>query len=188
MKDSRRFSNIALVGFMGTGKSTVGQMVAGMLHFRFRDTDEMIESMAHKRVSEIFAGEGESRFREYERQVVEQLETVDHSVISTGGGLITNQDNLTSLKRHSLVVCLWCSAETILKRVGHQTHRPLLRVENPLETIQNLLQQRAPFYRQADVLLNSEFRTAREVAVHVAQHYRPVTRPPPCEQRERIDR
>ena len=178
MKDSRRFSNIALVGFMGTEKSTVGQMVAGMLHFRFRDTDEMIESMAHKRVSEIFAGEGESRFREYERQVVEQLETVDHSVISTGGGLITNQDNLTSLKRHSLVVCLWCSAETILKRVGHQTHRPLLRVENPLETIQNLLQQRAPFYRQADVLLNSEFRTARKVAVHVAQHYRAVTRPP----------
>src|SRR5262245_3579861 len=129
MTEGRRFSNIALVGFMGTGKSTVGQIVAGMLHFKFLDTDEMIERMAGKRISEIFAAEGEERFRQYETQVVADLRNLTKVVVSTGGGLITRPENLASLKEHSLVVCLWCSAETIYKRVGHQTHRPLLKVE-----------------------------------------------------------
>src|SRR5687767_1058205 len=108
MTEGRRFSNIALVGFMGTGKSTVGQIVAGMLHFKFLDTDEMIEGMAGKRISEIFAVEGEERFREYERQVVARLSEVTGAVISTGGGLVTRPENMANLKKHSLVVCLWC--------------------------------------------------------------------------------
>jgi shikimate kinase len=176
MTEGRRFSNIALVGFMGSGKSTVGQIVASMLHFRFLDTDEMIEGMAGKRISEIFAAEGEERFRDYEKHVVAQLKDVSGAVISTGGGLVTRSENLASLKEHSLVVCLWCSPETIFRRVGHQSHRPLLRVEHPLERIRELLEERAPTYRQADVLLNSEFRKAREVATHVVHQFRSVTR------------
>src|SRR5687768_4460371 len=132
MTEGRHFKNIALVGFMGTGKSTVGQLVAGMLHFQFVDTDEMIEGIAGRKIADIFVTEGEARFREYEHQVVKKVEGYSKVVISTGGGLVTNPENLTSLKTHSLVVCLWCSAETIFKRVGHQSHRPLLRVENPL--------------------------------------------------------
>jgi shikimate kinase len=174
MTEGRHFKNIALVGFMGTGKSTVGQLVAGMLGFRFVDTDEMIEGMAGKRIPEIFAAEGEARFREYEQQVVKELEGFSKTVISTGGGFVTNPENLASLKTHALVVCLWCSAETIFKRVGHQSHRPLLRVANPLERIRELLQERAPAYRKADVLLNSEFRKAREVATHVVHQFRSV--------------
>ncbi len=174
MTEGRHFKNIALVGFMGTGKSTVGQLVAGMLGFRFVDTDEMIEGMAGRKIADIFASEGETRFREYENQVVKKLETLNHTVISTGGGFVTNPENLASLKTHALVVCLWCSAETIFKRVGHQTHRPLLRVENPLERIRTLLEERAPAYRKADVLLNSEFRKAREVAMHVVHQFRSV--------------
>jgi shikimate kinase len=177
MTDGRRFSNIALVGFMGTGKSTVGQMVASMLHFRFLDTDEMIERMAGKRISDIFASEGEEQFRQYEKQVVAHIKQVTNSVISTGGGLITRPENLASLKEHSLVVCLWCSAETIFRRVGHQSHRPLLQVENPLERIRQLLAERAPAYRQSDVLLNSEFRKPREVATHVVHQFRSVSQP-----------
>ena len=175
MIEGRQFKNIALVGFMGTGKSTVGQMVAGMLGFRFVDTDEMIENMAGKKIADIFATEGETAFRALERQVVERLKDLVNTVISTGGGLVTNPENLASLKEHSLVVCLWCSAETILRRVGHQTHRPLLRVENPEERIRTLLAERAPFYRQADVLLNSEFRKPKEVATHVVHQFRSVT-------------
>jgi shikimate kinase len=175
MTSGRRFSNIALVGFMGTGKSTVGQMAASMLNFRFIDTDEMIEGMAGKRISEIFAAEGEPRFREYEQQVVGRLREMTGAVISTGGGLIMRPENFASLKEHSLVVCLWCSAETIFRRVGHQTHRPLLQVEQPLEKIRELLTERAPVYRQADVLLNSEFRKPREVATHVVHQFRAVT-------------
>jgi shikimate kinase len=176
MIEGRRFENIALVGFMGTGKSTVGQIAASMLGFSFLDTDQMIETDAQKRISEIFASDGEAKFREYEREVVTQLQGMTRTVISTGGGLITNPENLLSLKRHALVVCLWCSAEAILKRVGHQTHRPLLQVEKPLERIQSLLAERAPAYRQADVLLSSEFRKPREVATHVVHQFRAVHR------------
>lgn len=174
MTEGRRFSNIALVGFMGTGKSTVGQIVASMLHFQFLDTDEMIERIAGKRISEIFAIEGEERFREYEKQVVEQLKGVTNAVISTGGGLVTRPSNLATLKEHCLIVCLWCSPETIFKRVGHQSHRPLLQVENPLERIRTLLNERAPAYRQADVLLNCDFRKPREVATHVQHQFHSV--------------
>lgn len=173
--DERRFANIALVGFMGTGKSTVGQLVASMLHFRFLDTDSMIEGMAGRKISDIFAAEGEARFREYEQQVVQKLETIENTVIATGGGLIANAANLANLRQHALVVCLWATPETIMKRVGHQSHRPLLRVENPLEKIRSLLQERAPFYKQADVLLSSDFRRPKEVAVHVVHEYRAVT-------------
>jgi shikimate kinase len=176
MTEGRCFSNIALVGFMGTGKSTVGQIVASLLNFEFVDTDEMIEGMAGKRISEIFSNDGEERFREYERLIVRQLKDLKGAVISTGGGLVTKPENLASLKEHALVVCLWCSPETIFRRVGHQSHRPLLRVDNPLEKIRELLNERAPSYRQADVLLNSEFRKPREVATHVAHQFRSVTK------------
>jgi shikimate kinase len=172
MTAGRQFENIALVGFMGTGKSTVGQIVASMLNFTFVDTDEMIERTAHKRISDIFASDGEARFRQYEREVVAQLEGMKHTVVSTGGGMITNPENLASLRQHALIVCLWCSAEGIMKRVGHQTHRPLLRVENPLERIRTLLAERAPAYRQADILLSSEFRKPKEVATHVVHQFR----------------
>ncbi|HEX7860478.1 MAG TPA: shikimate kinase [Verrucomicrobiae bacterium] len=174
MTEGRHFENIALIGFMGTGKSTVGQLAAGMLGFRFVDTDEMIERMAGKRITDIFASDGEARFREHERDIVAKLREMTRTVVSTGGGLVTNPENLASLKEHALTVCLWCSAETILKRVGHQTHRPLLRVENPLEKIRALLNERAPAYRQADVLLSSEFRKPKEVAMHVVHEYRAV--------------
>jgi len=172
--EGRKFDNIALIGFMGTGKSTVGQLAAGMLGFSFIDTDAMIEQSAGKRIPDIFATDGEARFREYERDVVAKLREMHHTVISTGGGMVTNPANLADLKEHALVVCLWCSAETILKRVGHQTHRPLLRVENPLEKIRALLAERAPAYRQADVLLSSEFRKPKEVATHVVHQFRSI--------------
>jgi shikimate kinase len=174
MRPLREFSNIALVGFMGTGKSTVGQLVATMLGFKFLDTDAMIENLTQRRISDLFTNEGEARFRGYEKQIVEHLKSETRCVISTGGGLVAAGDNLESLKEHSLIVCLWCSPEAIFKRVKHQSHRPLLQVDNPLEEIRQLLSKRAPFYRQADVLLSSEFRTPREVAAHVVQNFRAV--------------
>ena len=157
---------------MGTGKSTVGQLAAGMLHFDFIDTDVMIERMAHQRISDIFASEGEEKFREYERQAVEQLAGMTGCVIATGGGLVCQPGNLASLRQHALVVCLWSSPETIFKRVSHQPHRPLLQVEDPRARIQELLLERKPFYRQADVLLSTEFRSAREVASHAVHQFR----------------
>lgn len=174
MNENRRIKNLALVGFMGSGKSTVGHMLAMMLGFRFIDTDDQVEHQVGKKISEIFATEGEEKFRFYERQVLEQLNTVERSIISTGGGLVTRPGNLELLQQHSLVVCLWASPETIYNRVAHQTHRPLLAGADPKAKIVEMLKARAPFYRQADVLVSSDFRSPREVAIHIIHQFRLV--------------
>jgi shikimate kinase len=167
----RHLRNIALIGFMGTGKSSVGQLVAAQLRFAYVDTDHEIEARAGCSVAEIFAHEGEPAFREWERRIVRELETRRQVVISTGGGLPVGEGNLASLKAHSLVVCLWASPETIWERVGDQTHRPLLNGPEPMGKIRELLAVREPFYRQADILLNTEMRTMREVAQQIVHQF-----------------
>jgi shikimate kinase len=167
----RQIQNIALIGFMGTGKSSVGQLVAAHLHFTFLDTDHVIEARAGKSISDIFAQQGEPAFRELEKKIVGELMTRRKTVISTGGGLPANPDNLASLKTHSLVVCLWASPEKIWERVRSQTHRPLLKESDPLAKIRSLLEERAPYYRQADVLLNTELRSLKDVAQQVIHQF-----------------
>lgn len=171
MSGGRVIHNLALVGFMGTGKSSVGQLAAAQLRFRFVDTDELIEARAGKTVSAIFTHQGEARFREYERMVVDELKGLDRTVIATGGGLIVSKENLESLKSHALVVCLWASPETIWERVRHQTHRPLLQNPKPLARMRELLTEREPFYRRADVLVNTDLRSIKEVAHHVIHQF-----------------
>jgi shikimate kinase len=163
--------NIALIGFMGTGKSSVGQVIAAHLHFTFLDTDHVIEARAGKTISEIFAQQGEPVFRDLENKIVSELETRKKTVISTGGGLPANPANLASLKTHSLVICLWASPEKIWERVRNQTHRPLLAEADPLAKIRALLAEREPYYRQADVLINTEMRSLKDVAQQVIHHF-----------------
>ena len=164
--------NIALCGFMGTGKSAVGRIVADQLHFDYLDTDTVIEARAGKGISQIFEEQGEAAFRAMEKRIVKELERRDRTVISTGGGLVVDPDNLASLKSHAVVICLWASPETIWSRVKNQSHRPLLADPNPLEKIRALLMERAPHYKQAGVLLSTELRSAREVAQQVLHQFR----------------
>src|SRR2546425_11028651 len=109
MSGQRHIENIALIGFMGSGKSSVGHLVAAQLHFSFLDTDEMIESRAGRSIAEIFSQAGENVFRDLECQLVNELASARSTVIATGGGMIANAANLASLKQHALVVCLWAS-------------------------------------------------------------------------------
>jgi shikimate kinase len=168
---NRIIQNLALIGFMGTGKSSAGRQVAHLLHFTYFDTDQVIEARAAKTITDIFQQDGESAFRAWERRVVQELEHRTQTVISTGGGLPVDEANLASLKSHALVVCLWASAETIFERVREHTHRPLLNEPNPLEKIRHLLAVREPYYRQADVLVNTELRSVREVALQVLHQF-----------------
>jgi shikimate kinase len=172
MSEERTILNLALVGFMGTGKSSVGHLAAEQLRFAFIDTDELIENEVGKSIPEIFAQLGEPAFRKYERDVVQALSARRDTVISTGGGLVADPANMASLKLHSLVVCLWASAETIWERVREQTHRPLLQSPDPQARIRELLEQRGPAYRQADVLVNTGFRSAKEVTQQVLHQFR----------------
>ena len=177
MSDARQIQNIALIGFMGTGKSSVGQLVAGQLHFSFLDTDHLIESRAGKTISEIFAQDGEPAFRDLERNLVQELGTRKRAVISTGGGLPVGEGNLSSLRTHALIVCLWASPEKIWERVRNQTHRPLLDDPDPLAKIRQLLIDRQPYYRQADVLLNTATRSLNEVAHQVIHQFHLIRLP-----------
>ena len=171
MTGERSIHNLALIGFMGTGKSCVGRLTADLLHFTFLDTDHVIEARAGKAVSDIFAQDGEPAFRQWEQKIVEELTHRKKTVIATGGGLPANPENLTSLKTHALVVCLWASPETIWERVRAHDHRPLLNEADPLARIRELLATREPSYRQADVLVNTEMRSLREVAQHVIHQF-----------------
>jgi len=179
MDSPRHIQNIALIGFMGTGKSSVGRMLAEELHFHFLDTDELIVSRAGKSIAAIFAADGEAAFRKLERGVVEELATRKRTIVSTGGGLGANAENLANLKTHALTVCLWASPEKIWERVRGQSHRPLLQDPNPLAKIRQLLAERGPTYKQADVLLNTELRSLREVTQQVLHQFRLAKSPTP---------
>ncbi len=172
MPNKRRLVNIALIGFMGTGKSSVGRLVADLLHFHYLDTDEMIQAATGKTVTEIFSRDGEPAFRALEEKIVAELASKSKTVISAGGGLPVNPANLASLKTHALIVCLWASPEKIWERVKNQTHRPLLHDPDPRKKIHDLLALREPSYKQADVLLNTELRSQREVALQVVHQFR----------------
>lgn len=172
MTANRTIRNLALIGFMGSGKSSVGRTVAEILGYTFLDTDDLIEQRAGMSISEIFAREGEPAFRDREARLVGELAAMNRCVISTGGGLPTVEGNLDNLKTHALVVCLWTTPERIFERVRSQSHRPLLQVADPLARIRELLEARRPFYRQADVLVGTDRRSAREVAQQVVTQFR----------------
>lgn len=109
--------------------------------------------------------------------MVRELAERSRTVISTGGGLPANPANLTALKTHALVVCLWASPEKIWERVRNQTHRPLLHAADPQRKIRELLELRRPFYSQADVLINTDQRSAREVAQQIVLQFKLAARP-----------
>jgi len=180
MQNGRVIYNLALIGFMGVGKSTIGQMAAAQLDYEFIDTDACIEATVGMSISRIFSEQGEAHFRACESALVDELVQRRRAVFATGGGLAANPLHLNRLREHALIVCLWASPEAIWERVRHQTHRPLLQTEDPLGRIRQLLAEREPHYRQADILVHTEMRTAREVAHQVVTQYRSACVPAPA--------
>lgn len=156
---------------MGTGKTTIGRLLALQLGYDFLDTDHWIESAAGKSIPEIFNQAGEAQFRDLEKKLVFELSKRQRTVIATGGGLPCHGDNLEQIRQHAYVVCLWASPETIYERVRHNTHRPLLQHPDPLGRIRELLAHRESYYRQADLLVSSEGRPSREVAQHILHEF-----------------
>jgi shikimate kinase len=142
--------NIVLIGFMGTGKSSVGRALHQNLGYQLIDTDQSIEKQTGKSIPDIFSKDGESVFRNLETQLLEQLissETTKH-IISTGGGMVCKAENRPILRQLGFVVWLSCSPQDILERTSKNNNRPLLQGDNPRQAIEELLRERTPFYAE----------------------------------------
>lgn len=147
--------NVVLIGFMGSGKTSTGKVLAQRLGKAFIDLDARIEEEYGETIPHMFASKGEEYFRGCEKAVVEQVSERANAVISTGGGTVKDPGNVAMLKRHSIMVCLTASPEAIYERTCRQGTRPVLDAAGTdkkarLERIRQLLEERTPFYRQAD--------------------------------------
>jgi len=155
MTDLLRGMSIFLIGMMGTGKTTVGQLLAKEISYRFFDTDVLIERVLAKSISEIFAQEGEAIFRDVETQVLCQLCAETRSIVSTGGGVVLNPKNWSHL-RHGLVIWLDAPVPVLVERLSADDTRPLLRSEDLTQKLTQLSQERRSLYSEADLHISIE--------------------------------
>ncbi len=156
---------------MGVGKSTIANGLAKSLGFDVLDTDKMIEDRQSRSINEIFANEGEQTFREMESVILNDLVgSTDHSVISTGGGIVIREENIKVLRSMGVVFWLDAGVDSILDRVTGNRDRPLLRTEDPRETIQNLLSEREPLYENcADERIQTDDLSVDEISYGIAE-------------------
>lgn len=155
---------ITLVGFMGTGKSATGRVLAERLGRTLLDMDTEIERREGRTIPNIFRDSGEPHFRALERALVRELAGRSDVVISAGGGIVLNPDNMADLEAAGLVVCLEASPECILERVRHETHRPLLQGADRLERIRALLDTRRPMYERVRFRIHTDGQTPEQTA------------------------
>lgn len=150
-------TSIALIGFMGTGKTVVGGRLAQKLDKEFIELDAIIEQKAGQPIPEIFRREGETGFRVFEIEVTREIAGKKNAVIACGGGIVLNTINIDRLRQECIIVCLTASPAIILKRTsGDKDERPLLAVADRSRQIKELLQYRKPYYeRAADIMMNT---------------------------------
>jgi shikimate kinase len=159
--------HIVLVGLMGAGKSSVGRRLAARLGLAFVDSDHAIEEAAGMSIAEIFEKRGEGEFRSGERRVIQRLLGQAQQVIATGGGAFMDQETRQSIKGQG--VSLWLKADlpVLLRRVQRRQDRPLLKTDNPEQTMRDLMEKRYPVYAEADITVISDDHT-HEVMVQRA--------------------
>ena len=151
-------SNIVLIGFMGSGKSITGKLLAYKLGYSFVDTDNEIEKIYKQKIKDIFASEGEAVFRARETETIKKIAARNHQVISTGGGVATKEEDMKILRDNAIFISLAALPHTILKRTGNDK-RPLLAKktkEERLKTIVELMAKRAKFYKNADLIVKTD--------------------------------
>lgn len=157
-------SIIFLTGFMGSGKSTVGPIFANTIGYNFIDLDMLIEKREVKKIGAIFAAEGENKFRTIERETLKELLHTSKTVISLGGGTVTNRETLQLIKQNGVMVYLQSDVKHIYQRLRTKSDRPMLRNDNGelldgdtlMQKIQSLLESRTPYYEEADIIVTTD--------------------------------
>lgn len=163
-------ANLVLIGFMGSGKSSVGRHLAALTGHRFVDTDELVTAKAGCSIPEIFAERGEEYFRDLETACLQDLIGVCGIVLATGGGLVLREQNRELLRQIGTVTWLDADPDVIFERVSRNNRRPLLATDNPRETFDRLRSEREELYRQAsDVRLDTTGLTHEQAAKKTLQ-------------------
>jgi shikimate dehydrogenase len=160
--------NIALIGFMGAGKSTVGRHVAKRLRAHLIDIDSEIEKLNSMSIEEIFEKNGEEAFRRMEANEIKHVADLSGSVISCGGGVVLNKSSMNYLRKHCIIIWLWADIDTILKRTGANAVRPLLNIKDRRSSIETLLTFRKHHYAGAsDLLVSTDHKKPEEIAERI---------------------
>ncbi len=163
--------NIYLLGFMGTGKTSVGKRLAQTLGYTFIDSDEEIEKKCSMEIKDIFAKYGEDYFRKLEREFIDGGHPASNCVISCGGGLVCRDGMPELVKSKGIAIVLFSRPDEILERIGKNDKRPLLNVENPLEKIRELLDARMPYYRRSGVMIATD-KDLHKTVDHILRIYK----------------
>jgi len=158
---------IFLVGFMGSGKTTMGRKLASYLGYQFIDLDKFLEEEAGMSINDFFQLHGETAFREFEKKTLQNGEFDDNTVIATGGGAPCYFDNMEWMNKNGTTVYLMVPPKGLAGRLKHATDRPLIKglnEEELLKFITGKLEEREPFYKQARYVVNGLGLTAKELA------------------------
>ena len=153
---------VALVGMMGSGKSAIGKVVSSIIDVPFKDADVVIEQAAKLSIPEIFERHGEKFFRDKEDQIIKRLLREKCCILATGGGAFMNKKIRTSIKEQGVSIWLNADLETLWKRVKHKRTRPLLKTNNPRETLANIHTDRFKTYSLADIIIDSHDKSSLE--------------------------
>ena len=162
--------SVVLVGFMGVGKTAVGKMLAQRLDVKFIDLDTLIEERLGMTISEMFDRFGEPYFRGVEKEAIVDLPKGEDSIVAAGGGAVLDRENVVNLRQIGPLIHLSARPEVIAERIKGQYHRPLFEAAQREEQVKRLLEERRPYYAQADYEIDTSDLTVAEVAERIESY------------------
>lgn len=165
--------NIVLVGMMGSGKTTIAQLLKDEFkEFELRDIDSIITGLESRSINEIFETSGESYFRDIEQHIIKAFSTESNQIISTGGGVCQNIDNVNNLKVNGIIFYLAANSEELFNRIQNDTSRPLLKTDDVKAVIEYLLEKRESNYKLADFEIDTTNKSPEKIVEEIIEKYK----------------